>query len=231
MRHLRVVLLGALVVWGVPGFGAGAPEFFRAPCAPRVYSEATLTRTLRGLNALRAEYLSRGGYKAFHMSTHERDEDQRQGVTYLTEEQRRQHRVFFCLQTNGAVRLCDIEGKLIDTRVAQAFRTDRAYRALFVMDMAGHFYISSYQRDREFHHSSFFGDAPIAAAGEIEVIDGVVVFMGDRTGHFPYSDIFLQALIELERREVDLNGIEIGRWDGSSTYTYTKYVPLDRELN
>ncbi|MEZ4750150.1 MAG: hypothetical protein R3B54_05820 [Bdellovibrionota bacterium] len=165
------------------------------------------------------------------MSRSEHQQDLSQGVTYLSERQRASYRVHFCSQPDGRVLLCDAKGELIDTRVAQSYRSDRSYFALFVMGMDRHFYLSTYQKDREFHHSSFFGDAPIAAAGEIEVIDGVLNFLGDRTGHFPYSDIFLQAIIQLEREQVELNGIDIGRWNGHSSYSYARYVPNLPERN
>ncbi|MCB0404580.1 MAG: hypothetical protein KDD51_07315 [Bdellovibrionales bacterium] len=231
MRQTWGVFTWALLFWAVSVRANGIPEFFSVRCAPRVYTEATLTRTLRGLDAERRAWVERGRYKGFSMSTHELKQDMSQGVTYLDDEQREYYRVHFCRQPDGEVRFCHSDGRLIDTRVAQAYRSDRGYRALFVMGLDGAFYVSSYQKDREFHHSSFFGDALVAAAGEVEIIDGVMNFLGDRTGHFPYADIFLQAIFQLEVEGVNLIGIDIGRWSaGESSYTYARYVPapLDR---
>jgi hypothetical protein len=105
-------------------------------------------------------------------------------VAYLNETQRAQHKVTI---QNGLV--LDSQGRPFDTRTAQTAFDKNKGRAIFVMDHNGDMYISNYQARGKFHHSSFLSGAPVAAAGDIRIEDGVVKTISRKSGHYkPTSD-------------------------------------------
>ena len=61
------------------------------------------------------------------------------------------------------------------TRDASSVFRGGVGHAIFVMEKDGTFYASKYQRVGEFHHSSLVAGRPVAAAGEIGVVDGTLI--------------------------------------------------------
>lgn len=82
--------------------------------------------------------------------------------------------------------------------------------AIFVMDCHGSIYISLFHRRGEFHHSSFLAGAPVAAAGEVEVENGVIQSISNRSGHYQ-TDVnhFKQVIAELQKRGIELRPSQI----------------------
>ena len=98
------------------------------------------------------------------------------------------------------------DGMPFDTTAARSARLDDGNRrAIFVMDEFGNLYAG----DQEFgvrHHSSFLGGRIVTAAGEMEVRDGVLVLMSDRSGHYlPRPEINDYALDLLRSQGLTLD--------------------------
>lgn len=97
------------------------------------------------------------------------------------------------------------DGKVYDSR-GKLFDTEDGVkgRAIFVMDEAGNFYAYKYPKAGAFHHSSFLGGKPVAAAGEIEVIAGEITGISDKSGHYTPAAKFLnQAMKKFESLGID----------------------------
>jgi hypothetical protein len=125
-------------------------------------------------------------------------------VKYLTGSERASFKLQF-----RAGKIYDAEGKLYDTRGALSLHSG-AGRAIFVMDEHGNFYASKYHGLGEFHHSSLVSGAPVAAAGEIEVRNGQLTAISDRSGHYRPSRAFTeQALDELRTNSLNLEGVAL----------------------
>ena len=63
------------------------------------------------------------------------------------------------------------------------------------MDPMGNIYAANDRVPGKFQHSSFLAGSPIAAAGEIEVHDGVVKFISGKSGHYRPSAQQLDQMV------------------------------------
>jgi hypothetical protein len=104
-------------------------------------------------------------------------------VKYLNSQERQQHQLKV---HNGMIYGAD--GKPFDTRNGGSVFAGGQGKAIFVMDHNGNLYASKNQTVGKFHHSSFLGGAPVAAAGEIEVHNGQIKDMSRRSGHYQPSE-------------------------------------------
>src|SRR5690606_5578484 len=75
------------------------------------------------------------------------------------------------------------DGNLFDTSVGGTEWSGEG-RAIYVMDEQGNIFASTKHQLGAFHHSSFLGGKQVAAAGELEVRDGLLVGLSDRSGHY-----------------------------------------------
>ncbi len=100
-------------------------------------------------------------------------------VEYLGEGQREQFRLTV---VDGLI--YDAAGELFDTSNADSESSDSEGRAIFVMDSEGNIYASTSHPRGEFHHSSFLSGEPVAAAGELFVINGELQRLTDSSGHY-----------------------------------------------
>ncbi len=115
-------------------------------------------------------------------------------VTYLNAEQRQQ----FQLHMQDG-KLYDAQGRLFDTRGAQSSFLETEGTAIFVMNPNGDMYAANDRVPGKFQHSSFLAGAPVAAAGEIEVHNGVVQFISGKSGHYrPSADQLNQMVSNLK---------------------------------
>lgn len=125
-------------------------------------------------------------------------------VQYLSATQR----ATYALSFNGGL-IHDANGNLFDTRNATSVHSSSP-RAIFVMDLNGRFYASNDQKVGEFHHSSFLAGDAVAAAGELEVENGVLKTISDKSGHYrprrPFGD---QAIDQLRQIGVSLQGVTV----------------------
>lgn len=113
-------------------------------------------------------------------------------VEYLSHEQRQQRRVTIL---NGVIYAAP--NVPFDTRSGSS-AWGGSGRAVFVMDQDGNLYVSNTHEPGTFHHSSFLAGQPVAAAGELVVIDGILQLLTDSSGHYrPERGHTLQAINHL----------------------------------
>jgi hypothetical protein len=77
--------------------------------------------------------------------------------------------------------LWNASGALLDTGETDVAATAGG-RAIYVLDEHGGLYCSVSPHYYKFHHSSFVAGAPVACAGELEAIDGRVIYLNNRRG-------------------------------------------------
>jgi hypothetical protein len=124
-------------------------------------------------------------------------------VKYLTDTELAQYKVTI---QNG--KLYDANGDLFDTSKANTW--DGKKRAIFIIDEKGDMYVSSYQKAREFHHSSLGQGKPVAMAGEIEVTDGKLNYMSNRSGHYhPTKELMDRSVEHLSQQGLDFSSVKI----------------------
>ncbi|SDS90781.1 hypothetical protein [Bradyrhizobium canariense] len=105
-------------------------------------------------------------------------------------------------------RICDAAGKPFDTRGSESLFSDN--RAIFVMDADGNFFASKDQKIGEFHPSSLAAGGPVAAAGELEVIGGVLKALSDKSGHYtPARRFTVQAIDRLKKNRISCQWVTL----------------------
>ncbi len=124
-------------------------------------------------------------------------------VTYLSPTERARYK----LEMKDGV-IYDAQGNRFDTANATSIHGGRS-KAIFVMDVDGNIYASTFQGAGRFHHSSLMGGAPIAAAGEIVVDNGRLVMINNASGHYlPGPELTDQALNVMRRHGVNVDIVE-----------------------
>lgn len=123
-------------------------------------------------------------------------------VRYLTEAERAPYAL-----TLRDGRIWDAGGALFDTSNAETLFSNLG-RAIFVTDADGVFYASKRQAIGEFHHSSLVAGGPVAAAGELEVVNGRLTAISDKSGHYrPRRSHTAQAIDRLRKNNISLQGV------------------------
>ena len=122
-------------------------------------------------------------------------------VEYLDEVERLKYQVFI---RDG--KIYDAEGKLFNSLdLANKFNNGKA---IFVMDEFGRIFASGKYAPAEFHHSSFLGGGEVAMAGEIEVIEGVLFSVTNKSGHYrPLEVHFNQFLNYIEKSGINISNV------------------------
>lgn len=119
-------------------------------------------------------------------------------VKYLNERERAAFKV-----TIKDGKVYDAAGKLFDTRQAFTAFAQNKGRAIFVMAATGAMYVSNEQTRGKFHHTSFFGGAPVAAAGDVRIENGVMTAISRKSGHYrPTSAQLNQAVNHLKNQGI-----------------------------
>ena len=127
-----------------------------------------------------------------------------QQVTYLDDAGREAYRV---VPRDG--KLVDVNGAPFDS-AAGASAHSGAGKAIYVMDEQGNVYASNYHGVGEFHHSSFMGGKPVSGAGELEVRNGEVIGITDRSGHYtPTQDMTRQTVERLRQQGIPIRDDQI----------------------
>jgi len=125
-------------------------------------------------------------------------------VTYLDAAGREQYRL---IPRDG--KLVDVNGQPFDT-AASASQHSGPGKAIFVMDEQGNVYASKVHSVGEFHHSSFMAGKPVAGAGELEVRNGEVIGITDRSGHYwPTRDMTRQTVERLREQGIPIRDDQI----------------------
>jgi hypothetical protein len=128
-------------------------------------------------------------------------------VKYFREPSRQEFEL--AVDEKGLLRKAD--GSLLSTCYPA---TAECPAALFVMGEGGKIYVYAGEqltRDMELiHHSSLLAGAPVASAGHIFVVDGRLLAINDRSGHYlPPPEVFRQVLEEFEKRGVDVSRTQV----------------------
>lgn len=77
-------------------------------------------------------------------------------------------------------------------------------KAIYVMSAEGNIHVGSHVVGH-YHHSSLLNGQPVACAGEIEVVDGYIKWLSNKSGHyFPNADHLVQVLHQLQKKGVAL---------------------------
>ena len=127
----------------------------------------------------------------------------RSTVKYLSESELEGYKLSII---NG--KIYDANGKPFDTSVSQTW--DRQNKAIFVVNEKGEMFASTYQKAGEFHHSSLGQGKPVAMAGEMEVVNGNLKSISNRSGHYkPKPEYLDQTVSHLERRSINFNSVKI----------------------
>ncbi|OED44521.1 hypothetical protein AB832_01930 [Flavobacteriaceae bacterium (ex Bugula neritina AB1)] len=110
-------------------------------------------------------------------------------VKYLDEVEKLKFQVFI---KEG--KLYDVQGSLFNSLdLNNRFNNGKA---IFVVDEYGRIFASTKNRPTEFHHSSFLGGKPVSMAGEIEVVDGILLNVSNVSGHYKPGEEFLNQFFE-----------------------------------
>jgi len=112
---------------------------------------------------------------------------------------------------------------LIVKEDGKAYQGDRLLdgeKIKYAMDGLGNTYTD--MNDALFHHSSFFSDGRVAAAGEITAKSGRITAINNGSGHYkPTTKHTDQAVKELRSRGVNVSNIE--RNEHTATQPHTRY--------
>ena len=102
----------------------------------------------------------------------------------------------------------DANGKIFDTSSSQTW--DGQSKAIFVVNEKGDVFASTYQKVGEFHHSSLGQGKAVAMAGEMEVDNGILKSISNRSGHYtPKPEYLDQTISHLEQSGIDFKSVEI----------------------
>jgi len=101
-------------------------------------------------------------------------------------------------------KLYDAAGSPFDTTNAESAHSGLG-RAIYIIDAEGKIYASNFHQAGRFHHSSLARGKPVAAAGELEVLEGELVAISDRSGHYePAREFSDQALSLFNEQGIDM---------------------------
>lgn len=79
----------------------------------------------------------------------------------------------------------------------------KSRKAIYVMDSQGNIYFSTWKKFGYFHHTSFDLGA-VAAAGEIRIVKGKIVYIHNRSGHYLPSPKSIDQVLRI----LELHGID-----------------------
>jgi len=135
------------------------------------------------------------------------EEDKWRGVDHLKDASQRQQ--YMVSARDG--KLIGADGRPLDTSLAVPMKYGSPTgRGIYVMDEAGNIYINEIPNYR-FKHSSFLNKGEIAAAGEITIKDGKLIYINANSGHYlPEDRLFLnQILNQLQEMGIDISDVKI----------------------
>ena len=118
------------------------------------------------------------------------------------------------------------EKVLLDTTIKPGGLPDSDWSkegfAIFVMDPEGQVYVGRHDVGK-FHHSSFLGGEPVAAAGEMIVKNGIIETVSNKSGHYrPGPEQMMNLTQKLQSDGVDTTNLKVK--DRVSTQYYGGYA-------
>jgi hypothetical protein len=170
---------------------------------------------LQGLVASKNSYNDNAAIEFIPASLLEKykNEGPRGDAVYYSPEQAREHRVII---REG--RLYKSDGRTpFDTENARARHSGLGVMTV-VLDMNGRLYgnTKTYEQRGEIFHASYVNGNDVAFAGELRVINGYVVAVTDKSGHYKPSFVHSAQFIEwLKKQGVDLTDVRFLMVEGS----------------
>ncbi|MHC4836986.1 MAG: hypothetical protein ACYTF3_02200 [Planctomycetota bacterium] len=108
-------------------------------------------------------------------------------------------------------RLVYPDGTVLDPQLDA--HPERGGFGTYVMAPDGAIYVTFDFEQGAFHHSSLLAGAPVAAAGEMTIIDGEIIDVSNSSGHYkPPPRCIDQVLTELDRLGYDTTNVERKEW-------------------
>lgn len=81
---------------------------------------------------------------------------------------------------------------------------------LYVMDEFGNIFVTASPKGGKIHHSSFLSGAPVAAAGHMTVVNGVLSYIDRSSGHYAPTPAQLKQVVnELKSKGVNFKNVEV----------------------
>jgi hypothetical protein len=122
---------------------------------------------------------------------------------YLSATERAKYEVF--IGKDG--KFYDVNGKLIHTS-----GSEYGY-AIFVLGLDGKIYLG-YHKFHKFHHSSFLAGADVAGAGEMIIVNGVLMNLSRQSGHYgPSAAGTRNVMSELNVRGANISEVVISKFN------------------
>lgn len=82
--------------------------------------------------------------------------------------------------------------------------------AIFVFDQNHQIYLSFKAKQGKIHHSSLLAGAPIICAGEMQIFQGQLKYINNRSGHYQPPPRALKVLLHfLEKQDVNLKDVKV----------------------
>ena len=133
------------------------------------------------------------------MSRYGDDADQAKGESYEADEHEEpvyywndEERSAHIIRVKSGL-IVDRAGSPLDPQLDLPEHKSRGGEAIFVMDVMGNIYYSFDPKYGHIHHSSLAAGRPVAAAGELVIINGELISISNESGHYrpPASTIDL----------------------------------------
>jgi hypothetical protein len=121
------------------------------------------------------------------------------GVKYFSKETLQKYKV----SVNSEGKLVDARGKPLNVK-----------EGMYVMDAEGNFYVHPGHVKGELHHSSFFAGGPVAGAGELTVVNGVLRYIDRSSGHYQPESLHFQQVVE----ELSVKGVDVKNAQNVNNY-------------
>ena len=189
-----ISLLSTGVIW-LWGCGAISTPSLSRELDPSS-RQATITRSLSPVS-------SRVPTQTFSLQDSYLGEKER-GVSYFSERDRSAYEV---LIKDG--KLCSAQGDRLDPQLSLPEHSDRTGTAIYVLDTWGTLYVTFDHRFGEIHHSSLVAGAPVLAAGEMVIMDGLLLSISNASGHYKPPPQAIDVVLEhLDRFGADLSQVE-----------------------
>lgn len=106
-------------------------------------------------------------------------------------------------------------GSFFDTTTMQTVHSGRGH-AIWVLDGDGNLYAGNHIFG-QLHHSSFMAGDAVLCGGEVKAVDGRIVFLSGKSGHYcPPIDNLIAALKKMRERQMSLDNVHVLVWRKSS---------------
>ena len=146
-------------------------------------------------------------------------DEEKKGVYYFNKIEQKRARVlvkkglFYQAQNPHQLINSQYAPPLVLPKIIPPPPVDQAQRsgyAIFVFDQNQNLYLSFKAKQGKIHHSSLLAGIPILCAGEMQIFQGQLKYINNRSGHYQPPPKTLKSLLKfLEQKGVDLKKVQI----------------------